>query len=164
MRAELHVASYVPRMAVHASSIVLCFASSASVTRSVFPPVVVRSFPLRQRRIQSSSPQPGPSAFRRWDLLPGAVVDTGLEGGGGERVRFAADAATLGSVICLRNGQGLDGAGDVLLFARAKGDGVLISNTGEAMVIGIATTILTTHRTGSTVQAKQSSAFINAML
>lgn len=120
----------------------------------------VRSFPLRHRRIQSSSPQPGPSAFRRGDLLPGALFDTGLEGGGGERLRFAAFAATFGSVICFRNGLGLGGAGDVLLLASASGDGVLITNRGVDMVTGLGITESTKLCTGSTAQAKQDSVYI----
>lgn len=48
-------------MAVHASSGVLCCASSSSVTGLGFPPLQPRSFLERQSRIQSNRLHPGPS-------------------------------------------------------------------------------------------------------
>ena len=55
-------------MAVHASSGVLCCASSSSVTGLGLPPLQPRSFLERQRRIQSNRLHPGPS-FPRLALL-----------------------------------------------------------------------------------------------
>ena len=89
----------VPRIAVHASSGVLCFASSSSVTVCSFPPTVVRSLPLRHRRIQSNKPQPGPRGFR---------LGLGLRGGGGEVARGLV-GAKLGKVRFLFFMLGLGG-------------------------------------------------------
>ena len=60
--------SSIPFMAVHASSGVLCCASSSSVTGLGLPPLQPRSFLERQRRIQSNRLHPGPSFPRLADL------------------------------------------------------------------------------------------------
>ena len=125
----------IPRMAVQASSMVLCFASSASVTTLFSPPVPARSFPLRLRRIQSNSEQPGPSALLRGDLLPGTLLVLGLEGGGGDMVSLGA-AAKFGSVICFRTTVGLEGGVLLVTVARegragtiSSGDAIAVSST-----------------------------------
>ena len=126
-------------MAVQASSMVLCFASSASVTTLFSPPVPARSLPLRLRRIQSNSEQPGPSALLRCDLLPGTLLVLGLAGGGGDMVRLGA-AAKFGSVICFRTTVGLEGG--VLLATVARGGRAGTISSGDA--IAVSSTILNT--------------------
>ena len=61
-------------MAVHASSGVLCCASSSSVTGLGLPPLQPRSFLERQRRIQSNRLHPGPSFPRLADLAFPSVL------------------------------------------------------------------------------------------
>lgn len=61
-------------MAVHASSCVLCCASSSSVTGLGLPPLQPRSFLERQRRIQSNRLHPGPSFPRLADLAFPSVL------------------------------------------------------------------------------------------
>lgn len=61
-------------MAVHASSGVLCCASSSSVTGLGLPPLQPRSFLDRQRRIQSNRLHPGPSFPRLADLAFPSVL------------------------------------------------------------------------------------------
>lgn len=134
----------VPRMAVQASSMVLCFASSASVTTLFSPPVPARSCPLRLRRIQSNSEQPGPSALLRGDLLPGILLVLGLEGGGGDMVSVGA-VAKLGSVICFRTTVGLEG-GVLLATVAREGRGGTISS-GDAIAFSEGrTTKLALHK------------------
>ncbi len=66
-------------MAVHASSSVLCFASSVRVTGFGVPPFPARSLLLLQSRIQSRRPHPGPS-FLFPTFLAGFVARAALTG------------------------------------------------------------------------------------
>ena len=99
----------IPLIAVHASSIVQCFASSSSVTHSVAPFTPVRSFPLFPRRTQSKSPQPGPRFLRPFFSKGFLVV--GL--GGTARVTVRS---LLGKLPLLLDDNGLQGG--VLTEAR----------------------------------------------
>lgn len=113
-------AGVLPRIQVHASSIVQCLASSSSVTVSTSPLVPAMSFEFLQSLIQSSMPQPGPRLTRCLEDLPAgsdtALLKAGTAAGlwwvGVREVRWFVDGAVRlcpgAESVCFLCGDGED--------------------------------------------------------